>query len=54
MLEGNDNDLENIPPYVLLEPKRQDVRGLLTRFSTFYAGFIPLLNRLKFSYGAYD
>ena len=53
MLEGID-DLENIPPYALPEPKRLNVGGLLTRVSTFYAGFTPLLNRLKFSYGAYD
>ena len=53
MLEGID-DLENIPPYALPEPKRLNVEGLHIRVSTFYAGFTPLLNRPKFSYGAYD
>ena len=53
MLEGID-DLENIPPYVLPEPKILNVGGLLKKVSSFYAGFTPLLNRPKFSYGAYD
>ena len=53
MLEGID-DLENIPPYALPEPKRLNVGGLLTRVSAFYAEFTLLLNRPKFSYGAYD
>ena len=53
MLEGID-DLENIPPYALPEPKRLNVGGLLKKVSTFYAGFTILLNRPEFSYGAYD
>ena len=51
MLDGIDG-LENIPPYVLPEPNKLNVGGLLEKVYTFYAGFPPLLNRPKLSYGA--